>query len=128
MQYNYQIIKEHGLIIETVQGHVTLKELAEKTQTLIEDNDYDNTYEGVIDLRMANAEVTMEELNEFADYINQSGLFANSIWALLVDDPMVFALGQAFLLHLPNGAALKVFDNIESAAAFLRKPEIKDYL
>lgn len=128
MKFKYQIYKEHGLIIEVVTGHVTLESLADKTKTLFADADYDSSYVGIADYRLASPQITRAEVYGFAKFINDSDQFGKSKWAIIADDPMVVALSQIFQQRLINTDVISVFATIEAAAMHVGKPVALNYI
>ncbi len=128
MKYQYEIIKEHKLIIEQVSGQVTIEELAEKTHKLFTDSDYNSSYNGVADFRQASSQITRTELYGFANFINQSNQFGHSKWALIANDPMLVALSQIFQQRLTKTESFAIFSGVASAAEFVNNPAVLDYL
>jgi len=128
MEYTYQIIPEHKLVIEQVTGEVTVQELAYKTQTVFSDPLYVPTYNGVMDLRHAVSRMSKVELYGFASLISESEMFGQSKWAILANDPIVVALSHIFKHRLPDQTTLGIFCTIQAAAEFVGHPEVLNYL
>ncbi|HAV12670.1 MAG TPA: hypothetical protein DCX06_04110 [Opitutae bacterium] len=128
MKFEYQIIKEHQLIIEVVSGQITLEGLADKTCALFADPDYDASYVGLADYRHASPQITRTELYGFAKFLNENDLFGQSKWAIIADNPMVVALTQIFQQRMLDTDLIGVFSTTEAAAAFLERPVLLDYV
>ncbi len=128
MEYTYQILTAHKLIVEKVSGGITLEELAEKTNKLLSDPGYDTAYAGVIDLRGTESQITRTELYGFANYINQSDQFGKSKWALIADTPVIVALSQIFQRRLHAAENIGIFCSVQAAADFLQNPAVLEYL
>lgn len=128
MEYTYQIIPEHQLVIEKLTGEVTVAALSEKTQVVFSDPLYQPTYNGVMDLRNAVSRMTKVELYGFASLISQTEMFGQSKWAIIADDPIVVALSQIFQHRMPDQTTIGVFCTIQAAAEFISKPVLLNYL
>jgi hypothetical protein len=128
MEYTYQIIPEHQLVIEKITGEVTVEGLAQKTQTVFSDPQYVPTYNGIMDLRKATSAMTKVELYGFASLISQTEMFGQSKWAIVADDPIVVALSTIFQQRIPDQTTIGIFCTIEAAADFINKPEVLNYL
>ena len=128
MEYTYQIIPEHELVIEKVSGEVTVEELAYKTQTVFSDPLYVPTYNGVIDLRRAISRMSKVELYGFASLISETEMFGKSKWAIVAEDPIVVALSHIFQQRIPDQTTIGIFCTIKAAAEFISRPEVLNYL
>ena len=128
MEYTYQIIPEHQLVVEKLTGEVTVQELAHKTQTVFSDPLYVPTYNGVMDLRKAVSRMSKVELYGFASLISETEMFGQSKWAILADDPIVVALSQIFQHRLPDQTTIEIFCTVEAAAEFINQPALLNYL
>ncbi|MGJ8653568.1 MAG: hypothetical protein ACSHX8_09880 [Opitutaceae bacterium] len=128
MKFSYQIIKEHKLVVEEVSGRVTLEGLAQKTNSLYSDPDYDPTFVGVADYRLATAQITRTELYGFAKFINGHEQFGQAKWAILADDPMVVAFSQIFQQRMIKTDVIEVFSTPEAAANYIGNPAALDYI
>jgi hypothetical protein len=128
MEYTYHILPEHQLIIETVSGELTLEGLAQKTKELFADPQYDPRFNGVIDLRRASSHMTQVEVYGFAGYINESGMFGQSKWAIVGMDHIVIALSRIFKQRMPDQNTIGVYSTIEAAAKFVDNAEVLNRL
>ncbi|CAA6678547.1 MULTISPECIES: hypothetical protein [unclassified Lentimonas] len=128
MEYTFQIIPEHELVIEIITGEVTVEELAHKTQTVFSDPLYLPTYNGVIDMRCAISRMSKVELYGFASLISQTEMFEKSKWAIVAEDPIVVALSHIFQQRIPDQTTLGIFCTIKAAAEFVGRPQLHDYL
>lgn len=128
MQYTYQIVPEHQLVVEKLTGEITVEELALKTQTVFSDPLYQPTYNGVMDLRKAVSRMSKVELYDFASLIGETEMFGQAKWAIIADDPIVVALTQIFQHRIPDQNTLDVFCTVEAAAKFISKPALLNYL
>ncbi len=128
MQYTYQIITEHELVIEKITGEVTVEALAEKTQVVFSDPLYAPTYNGVMDLRNAVSRMSKVELYGFASLISETEMFGQSKWAIIADDPIVVALSHIFQQRIPDQNTLGIFCTVKAAAEFINCPEVLNYL
>jgi hypothetical protein len=128
MEYTYQIISEHQLVVEKLTGEVTVEELSLKTQTVFSDPLYVPTYNGVMDLRHAVSRMTKVELYGFASLISETEMFGKSKWAIIADDPIVVALSHTFQHRMPDQTTIGIFCTIEAAADFIDCPELTNYL
>lgn len=128
MKVDYKIYKEHKLIIEIISGETTIEGLADKTNKLFSDPDYDVDYVGVADYRKAVSQVTRAELYGFANFINQSDQFGKSKWAIIANDPMVVALSQVFQQRLLDQSKIGIFNSPIAAAKFIERPVLIDLL
>ena len=128
MEYTYQIIPEHELVIEKVTGEVTVQELAYKTQTVFSDPLYVPTYNGIIDLRHAISRMSKVELYGFASLISETEMFGQSKWGIVADDPIVVALSHIFQQRIPDQTTLGIFCTVKAAAEFVSRPEVLNYL
>ena len=128
MEYTYQIITEHELVIEKISGEVTVEALAKKTQVVFSDPLYLPTYNGVMDLRNAVSRMSKVELYGFASLISETEMFGQSKWAIIADDPIVVALGHIFQQRIPDQTTLGIFCTVNAAAEFISCPEVLNYL
>ncbi len=128
MNYQIDIYPEHKLILERIEGEVTVEGLMAKTAELFKDPRYRNEYVGVVDMRQAVTRMTKVELYGFAEYLNQSEQFAGTRWAILGSNPMVVALSQIFRQRIRNMDTIGVFSEVESAARFLENHHVLDHL
>jgi hypothetical protein len=128
MEYTYQIIPEHQLVVEKLTGEVTVEELAHKTQTVFSDPLYVPTYNGAMDLRQAISRMTKVELYGFASLISETEMFGQSKWAIVADDPIVVALSHIFQHRMPDQTTIGIFCTIKAAAEFINCPELLNYL
>lgn len=128
MEYTYQIIPKHQLVVEKLTGEVTVEELALKTQTVFSDPLYQPTYNGVMDLRKAVSRMSKVELYGFASLISETDMFGQSKWAIIADDPIVVALSQIFQHRIPDQSIIGIFSTVEAAASFIDKPALLNYL
>ena len=128
MNYTRKILKEQALIIEHISGEVTLQEMVIKTQEMFDLPDYDPTYNGVIDLRDAQAQMSKVELYGFANFLNQSEFFGHAKWAIIADDPLVVALAMIFQQRILDSNQIGIFNTVGAAANFIGKLEIHDYV
>lgn len=119
MDYVYEIVPEEGLIIETVTGEITVEEMAQKTEKVFSDPKFEPTFNGLLDLRGATSKMTKVELYGFVDFLERTGKFGESRWAVLASDPIVVALTQVFQNRLRNPDAVGVFGSPGAAAGFL---------
>ena len=128
MEYTYQIIPEHQLVVEKLRGEVTVEGLALKTQTVFSDPLYQPIYNGVMDLRKAVSHMTKVELYGFASLISETEMFGQSKWAIIANDPIVVALSQIFQHRLPDQTTIAIFCTVEAAAKFINQPALLNYL
>ncbi|MGJ8640195.1 MAG: hypothetical protein ACSHYA_12470 [Opitutaceae bacterium] len=128
MKFEYQIIKEHQLIIEIVSGHVTLEGLADKTSALFQDPDFNAQYVGIADYRNASPQITRTELYGFASFLNENELFGEAKWAVIADNPMVVALTQIFQQRMVDQNLIGIFNTSEGAAKFVDRPVALNYV
>ena len=127
MEYTYQIIPEHELVVEKITGDVTVQELAYKTQAVFSDPLYKPTYNGVMDLRQAVSRMSKVELYGFASLISETEMFGQSKWAIVADDPIVVALSQIFQQRIPDQTTLGIFCTIQAASESIERPEVLNY-
>ncbi|WP_269525347.1 hypothetical protein [Coraliomargarita parva] len=128
MNYQINILKEHGIVIERIHGEVTIEGVMQKTRQIMENPDYAPHYCGVVDLRGATSKMNKADLNGFVEMINGSTLFGQSLWVMIADDPIVVAMGQIFQHRLNNVDSLRVVSSRQAAIDFIQKPVIADYL
>ena len=128
MEYQFNILSEESLVIETITGEITLEEMIAKTKTLFADSRYNANFAGIADLRKASLSMSKVELYGFATLINESDQFGQAPWAILADDPMVVALSQVLKLRIHDSSLIGVFSTVIEAARFVRKPKALDYL
>lgn len=128
MEYTYQIIPEHQLVVEKITGEVTIEELAQKTQTVFSAPLFKPTYNGAMDLRRAISRLTRVELYGFASLISETEMFGQSQWAIIADDPIVVALSQLFKQRTPDQTTIGIFTTVQAAAEFIHCPELPNYL
>lgn len=128
MKFSYQIIKEHKLVVEVISGKVTLEELADKANALFSEPDYDPTFTGIADYRLASAQISRAELYGFAKFINDHDQFGQAKWAVLADDPMIVAFSQIFQQRMIETDVIEVFSTPEAAAKYIGNPAALDYI
>lgn len=128
MDYQFQILAEHALVIERISGEVTLEEMIEKTKTLFTHPAYDKHYSRVVDLRNGVPRMTKVELYGFAKLIDESDQFGHAPWAVIAADPMLVALSQVFKYQLKNSDTIGVFSTVAEASRFLRKPILLEHI
>ena len=124
MHYSYQIYSEQRLLIVTIQGEFTVEKLMIESQRMIEDPEFDTSYEGIVDMREATANVSKVEMLGFADIMEQTGIFSiKTKWAFITTDPVVLTLSETYKNRLNQGDDTQVFSTAEAAVDFLDKPE-----
>jgi hypothetical protein len=128
MEYTYQIIPQHELVVERLTGEITVGELVLKTQTVFSDPLYDPTYNGAMDLRKAESRMSKVELYGFASLISESEMFGQSKWAIIADDPIVVALSHIFQQRIPDQTSIEIFCTVKAAADFISRPMLSEYL
>ena len=128
MKYSIQYYPEQNLVVEQVEGEITLDGLRDKTKALLADPRYKRGSNGVSDLRKAHTSMSREELREYSKFMKDSNLLEGSTWAVISHDPMVIALTQVLQKKVSDSSHIEVFGSLESAARFLGKPEVLDLL
>lgn len=128
MEYQFQILPEESLVIETITGEVTLEGMIAKTKALFADPRYEAGFAGIADLRGATLGMSKVELYGFATLINESDQFGEAPWAILADDPMVVALSQVLKLRIQDPSIIGVFSTVIEAARFVKKPKALEHL
>ena len=129
MRHTYTILSEHRLFIEEIEGEFTIEELVFYSKRMFADPSYDATYDSVVDMRQATANMSKVELLGFADLMEQSGVFGKQArWAIIAEDPIVLTLSEAFKNRLDESDSMMIVRTAQEAADFIQNPETLNYL
>lgn len=128
MQLTYKILPKHKLHIETIEGEITVDQLAVDSERMFADPLFDASFDSVIDMRNATAKMSRVELLGFANIMEKSGMFSTSKWALITKDPILNGLSEVFKNSLDKEKTIHVFTTVAAAVDFIQKPEILNYL
>lgn len=128
MQYTYQIIPEHRLVIEVVTGEVTLEELIRKTEVIFTNAAYQPGYIAMMDFRQAVSRMSKVELYGYTNLVSKTEFFGISKCAIITNNPGLVALSQIFKQRMPNQETFETFSTIKAAAAFVGSPIALNYL
>jgi hypothetical protein len=128
MEYTYQIIPEHQLVIEIVTGEVTVEELIRKTETVFTDPAYKPGFIAMMDFRQAVSRMSKVELYGYTSLVSETEFFGISKAAVITHDPGLVALSQIFKQRMPNQETFETFSTIKAAAKFVGDPIVLNYL
>ncbi|PXA04246.1 hypothetical protein DDZ13_06820 [Coraliomargarita sinensis] len=128
MNYEIKFYPQYSLVVERIEGEITLDSLQKKTQSLLSDPDFKDCLSGAIDLRNAHTQMSKPELQSYAQLMDESEAFKTTKWAIIGNDPMVIALSQVFQQQMSDSELIGVFGSVAKAAQFLSKPELLHFL
>ena len=128
MEYTYQIIPEHKLLIETITGEVTSKELKLKTEVIFSNPAYQPGFIGIVDFRKAVSRMSRSELCDYTDQVSKTNFFGIAKFAMITNDPSMVALTQMFQQRMPHQETFGIFSTVEAAAKFVGNPVVLNYL
>jgi hypothetical protein len=128
MRLTYKILPEHRLHLETIEGEITVEELTADSEAMFADPLFDASYDSIVDMRNATANMSKVELLGFTNIMEQSGMFGKSKWALISNDPIIVALSETFKNRLNEDKTIHVFNTVQAAAVFIQNPEVLNHL
>ena len=128
MEYTYQIIPEHQLLIETITGGITGEEITRKTNLIFSDPAYQAGFIGIMDFRKAVSRMSRAELYDYTDLVSETNFFGIAKCAIITNDPGLIALSQLFKQRMPTQETFGIFCTIEAAAKFVGNPLVLNYL
>lgn len=128
MRLTYKLFPEHRLHLETIEGEITAGQLAIDSEAMFADPQFDASYDSIVDMRNASANMSRVELLGFAKIMQESGMFGKSKWALISNDPVLVALSEIFKNRLNEAKTIHVFSTVQAAADFIQNPEVLNHL
>lgn len=118
-KFNYSILKESQTIIEYYSGKITIDEIRTNQQNRFQDNDYDETYNVLIDFRDSDIEFNICELetyiSDYIDHMNRNSIGFNSKTSILTDKPEHVVLAHVAKIGFHNLVELGMFSTITAS-------------
>jgi hypothetical protein len=115
----YKIDKKNKLVIAKMAGEVSFKELLGWHFELAAREEYEPAYSGIADMREANMQVTIENLQELVE-INREQHLVSGRWVCLVDTPTETALAMLYKNEKSDSHPMELFSSTQSASAYLQ--------
>lgn len=122
MKFTYLIVPEERLIIESIEGDVTLEHLLELSPKIWSDPKYQRELSAVIDIRHATLKLSTSDMGRLTEFIINSGEGATGDLALVVREPMETAMSYMFEKQMMYNREVAVFSTVEGAYRFLERP------
>jgi len=124
-ELDFIIIQEHKLVLQKAKGIVGKAEFIAMLTKLNKTEEYKDTTRILTDLRGAQANYSIADIEDVTQFILQHNVNTNTIYnALLTDEPSLTAVSLLYQLvssEIPNYTCA-VFSTEKSAAAFLNLP------
>lgn len=117
--YQYKIIKDKKLIIETFTGDVDLNFFQESMLKEFSDPDYLGLKYGICDLKNASLVLGDKEIKKLFDFALKHDKNLNIKWATITEKPYQTAMSMIFELQAVNLYGYKVFSTFEAATKYL---------
>jgi hypothetical protein len=122
MKFTFVIIPEEQLLIERIEGDVTLEDLFELTPKVWSEPQYQKELSAVIDIRLATLKISTSEMSRLTDFLISSGKSATGDLALVVKERMETAMSYMFEKQMMHKRNVAVVSTVEAAYRFLERP------
>ena len=116
---HYTIDNNNKLVTAKMVGEVSFKELLDWHFELAAREEYHPAYSGIADMRAANMQVSMENLQELVE-INRENNLVSGRWVCLVDTPMETALAMLYKSEKSDSHPMEVYSSTDAASAYLQ--------
>lgn len=118
-----KILPKNKLIIEFLEGDISLKDLKELKNTLVEKKDYDASFNFIVDFRKANLLISTEDIDSYIYFIeNHKKVLAKRESAILTSTPQHVVLTTLYKIkakHLP--VEWEIFSTVEKSLSWTRQ-------
>lgn len=119
MPFRYKILSEHRVIVAQYTGEMGPKDVIENIQKLRLDPLYEESHNGIVDLRRAVTGGGPEDVSRLIHFLRSNSANTGR-WAAVFSDPKLLALGMIFKTFKAERPRLEVFSTWEAACFHIR--------
>lgn len=114
----YEIFPEKKIVIMVYWGKVNFQEIIETNEKLANDPRFDKSFNGVVDHRKTESQLSSEEVEQIAKRASDNDISIGK-WVILVKSPKETALSYRYKRKIQEQHPQNVCSTIKGASEFL---------
>ena len=115
----YKILSNIGIILGCVTGTMSYQDIVSLIEEIWNDELYDTSYDGIIDIRHASVDMGRSNLESFAQLILASESASEGRVAIMSSKPVETALSYLLAKRLTKGGGISVFSTWGGVTGYL---------
>lgn len=124
--YKIEIFPEKALVIMEYSGSVDFQEIMKANTEMASDPRFKPSFNGVVDHRKANVELSYEEIQQIANSVSENNISVGR-WVIMVESPKETAFSMLYKESIEDQHPEFICSTITGASAFLNV-DLTNYL
>ncbi|MDH5191292.1 MAG: hypothetical protein OEW89_08575 [Gammaproteobacteria bacterium] len=116
--YKFDIFPEKELIIMIFSGSIDFQEIMEANAMLVNDPGFKQWFNGVVDHRKTEFQLSIEEIKEIAKGISDNNVAVGK-WVMMVESPESTALSSVYVENVKQQHPQNICSTIKGASEYL---------